>query len=81
MKKLDRQQLLDLVSVVKYMRDGLLTVAIVELQSGFKLVGKSACMNEEYFCKETGKEVAFNDALNQVWQLEGYHRMAVEAKL
>lgn len=49
-----------------------LTVVVLKLRSGFCLVGKSACISPELFDKDLGLKIAYNDARDQLWELEGY---------
>jgi hypothetical protein len=63
------------VETITYRDFGTLTVAIVTLKSGFRLVGASACLNPEDYDADVGKRIAKVDALNQLWKLEGYRRM------
>lgn len=48
------------------------TVCVLVLKNGFTAVGHSACVSPENFCAQTGKDIAFRNAREQVWQLEGY---------
>lgn len=48
------------------------TLCVLTLANGFVLVGKSACVDKSTFNEEVGKEIAFDDALDQMWSLEGY---------
>lgn len=50
----------------------LLTLAVVEMQNGFTVVGKSACAHPENFDREIGEKVALEDAKRQMWPLLGY---------
>lgn len=49
-----------------------LTVALVECQNGFILIGKSAPADPANFDAEAGKKFAFDDAIRELWSLEGY---------
>ena len=49
-----------------------LTLAIVSLTNGFSLVGKSAPADPDNFDVEVGKKFAKEDAIRQMWPLEGY---------
>ncbi len=49
-----------------------LTIAIVTLDNGWVLVGKSAPASVENFDAEKGQTFAFDDAIRQLWTLEGY---------
>lgn len=50
----------------------LLTFCVLVMQNGFTVVGKSACASPENFDAELGKKIARQDAVDQVWPLEGY---------
>lgn len=49
-----------------------MTIAAIEMQNGFVLVGKSAPADPNNFDKSLGKQFAMEDAMRQLWQLEGY---------
>ena len=48
---------------------GHLTVAIVKLDNGFYLVGKSAPVDPSNYNADHGVELAMDDALRQAWPL------------
>ncbi len=48
------------------------TVCFLTLQNGFTTVGHSACVSPENFDKEIGRQIAYHNAREQIWQLEGY---------
>lgn len=50
----------------------LLTFCVLVLKNGFTVVGKSACAAPERFDSELGRKYAREDAVNQIWPLEGY---------
>ena len=50
----------------------LLTICILTMQNGFTVVGKSAPASAENFDPETGKTFAYQNAIEQLWLLEGY---------
>lgn len=50
----------------------LLTICVLVLKNGFTVVGKSACASPENFNADIGKDVAWRDAKEQIWPLEGY---------
>jgi len=50
----------------------LLTLCVLVLKNGFTVVGKSACASAANFDAEVGRKVARQDAVNQIWALEGY---------
>lgn len=49
-----------------------LTVCVLTLKNGTAVVGESACVSPENFDAEIGKKIAFDNAKQKVWSLEGY---------
>ena len=49
-----------------------MTICALELENGFILIGKSAPADAENFDAALGRKFAYEDALRQAWQLEGY---------
>lgn len=52
--------------------DTCLTVCCLTLRNGFTVTGESACASPENFNKELGEKIAFENARNKIWMLEGY---------
>lgn len=50
----------------------LLTFCVIVLKNGFTVTGESACVSPENFNAEIGKEIAFKNAWDKIWALEGY---------
>ncbi len=50
----------------------LLTFCVIVLKNGFTVTGESACASPENFNAEIGKKIAYENARNKIWQLEGY---------
>lgn len=50
----------------------LLTLCIMVCKNGFTVVGKSACASPENFDPAKGREIAYDDAIEQLWPLMGY---------
>lgn len=50
----------------------LLTICILVMRNGFTVIGKSAPASPENFDPEKGKRFAYEDAIKQLWPLEGY---------
>ena len=48
------------------------TVCCITLQNGFNTIGESACASPENFDTELGEKIAFGNAKQKVWALEGY---------
>ena len=51
---------------------GLMTVCCLTLENGFSVTGESACASPENFDEEIGRKIAFGNARNKIWALEGY---------
>lgn len=49
-----------------------LTICILTLENGFTVTGESACASPENFDKIIGQKIAYENARNKIWQLEGY---------
>ena len=43
-----------------------------KLASGFTILGRAAVIDPEDFVLETGRSIAYKDAISQLWALEGY---------
>lgn len=50
----------------------ILTLCFLVMENGFTIVGKSAPASPENFDKEKGRRFAYEDAIKQLWPLEGY---------
>lgn len=49
-------------------------VASYLLPCGFTVLGRGACIDPANFDLEIGRKVAREDAVNQLWKLEGYRK-------
>lgn len=62
------------------------TVCALTLLNGLVVIGKSACVDEKSFNAELGERLALENAVEKVWELEGYklrdklHNTAVEVE-
>ena len=52
--------------------DSCTTVCCLTLTNGFNTIGSSACASPENFDASIGEEVAYSNARNEIWKLEGY---------
>jgi hypothetical protein len=60
-----------------------LTVCCLHLENGYTVTGESACVDPASFNKELGEKYAKEDAVEKIWQLEGYllkHKMHLVSK-
>lgn len=44
----------------------------LHLENGFIVTGTSACIDPAIFDEEIGKQIAYDNAIDKIWQLEGY---------
>lgn len=54
------------------MPDGRTTVCQLTLKNGYTVNGISACVHVSNYNQALGENYAYEDALNKIWQLEGY---------
>ena len=52
--------------------EGILTLCILKMQNGFYVVGESAPASPDNFNAELGRKFAYENAIRQLWKLEGY---------
>jgi hypothetical protein len=52
--------------------DGRTTVCQLTLENGYSINGVSACVDANEFNLNIGRKIAFEDAVRQIWPLEGY---------
>lgn len=48
------------------------TVCCLTLRNGYNTVGESACVSPQNFDAEIGRKVAYENAKQKIWVLEGY---------
>lgn len=59
-------------SVYARLPDSTTTVCQITLENGFTVVGSSACVDPAVFNVATGEKIAFDNAFEKLWDLEGY---------
>lgn len=57
---------------IEYLRSDTMTICVITLVSGFKLTGESACVDPANYDEQIGKSIAFRNAKDRLWALEGY---------
>lgn len=50
----------------------LLTFCVLVLENGFTVTGESACASPENFNADIGRKIAYENARQKIWPLEGY---------
>ena len=48
------------------------TVCAIKMVNGFVVLGQSACVNPDDFNQRTGEDIAYDNAREKIWPLEGY---------
>jgi hypothetical protein len=48
------------------------TICCIVMDNGFTVVGTSACVDRRNFDSEIGRRLAYDNAFNKIWELEGY---------
>ena len=61
-----------IVSEDYIVHEGILTLCILKMQNGFYVVGESAPASPANFNAELGRKFAYENAIRQLWKLEGY---------
>lgn len=51
---------------------GLLSICILVMRNGFTVIGKSSPASAANFNAQLGAKLAYEDAIRQLWPLEGY---------
>lgn len=51
---------------------GTLTVHVLTMANGFQVTGQSACASPANYNEELGRQIARDNAIRKVWELEGY---------
>ena len=54
------------------LEDGKTTICNLYLENGFTVRGESACVDPANFDKKLGEEIAYENAKDKIWLLEGY---------
>lgn len=50
----------------------LVTICIIILENGFKVEGVSACVDPANYNEQIGRECAYENAFEKIWEIEGY---------
>lgn len=71
---LTKDDILRKITKVEYtvLEDGKTTIANVYLENGYTVRGESSCVDPVNFDKKLGEEIAYENAIDAIWPLEGY---------
>ncbi len=74
MTRVTNQSLDARIDKVEYQRlpGTTLTICIITMVNGFTVTGKSACVDPDNYDREKGEEIAYENAFQKLWPLEGY---------
>jgi hypothetical protein len=61
-----------IVSEDYIVHEDILTLCVLKMQNGFYVVGESAPASPANFDPALGKKFAYENAIRQLWKLEGY---------
>ena len=62
-----------IISAAYYVFPGTtLTICALTLRNGFTVTGESAAASPANFVEEIGKKIAYGNARDKIWPLEGY---------
>jgi hypothetical protein len=72
--KFSKTEILDPVKATQYYRfpDTTVTICCLTLTNGYTVTGESACVSIENFDSKIGEDIAYNNAVEKIWTLEGY---------
>ncbi len=70
--KLTIEHIQNVIVDEEYIFNGTLTICILTLKNGFKVIGESAYLNADNYNEEIGKDIAHINAASKIWNLEGY---------
>jgi len=68
----DMMQKIEAISYLRPAIEPTMTICLVKMRNGFIVLGKSAPADPENFNEELGEKFAREDAIRQIWPLEGY---------
>lgn len=73
-EKVTRENIEARIKTVDYMilPNSTVTICNLVLENGYSVRGESACVDSRNFDMEIGRQLAYRDAFNKVWPLEGY---------
>lgn len=72
MKSISEEHLNSLIKETSFWNNGKTTVCIIELNSGFQVVGTSGIVDKSNFDENIGNHFAYKNAFEKLWELEGY---------
>lgn len=62
----------EVIAQTTFYQHRLLTICVLDLANGFIVTGESACADAANFDEAIGQKIAYDNARNKIWPLEGY---------
>jgi hypothetical protein len=75
--KLTPEYLEEQIATSEYLEAFPMIICVLTTVSGFKLTGTSAPIDPNNFDKQIGNDIAYKNAFEKLWELEGYHARKV----
>lgn len=73
MTGLTKQDIEAVIANIEYLKVGKkTTLCLLTLESGFEVVATASCVNPEDYNEVIGNQIAYQRALDKVWELQGY---------
>ena len=71
---ISKEQILDKIKKRTFTRlpSGKVTICELTLENGFTVIGKAAVVDIANFDQKIGESIAYENAVDQIWQIEGY---------
>jgi hypothetical protein len=70
--KLTLEDITALIDHEQFVLAETLTICVLKLTNGGQVTGQSNCIDPANFDVEIGREYARKDAIDKIWELEGY---------
>lgn len=70
--KITLEHIYQLIKLTHYWNNGKTTICILTLINGFEVVGTSSVVDSTQFDEKIGNKIAYDNAINKIWELEGY---------
>ena len=71
-KRITYTDICDVIVKESYYYDDTLTICVLTVRNGFKVIGESACVDPANYNKALGDDYARQDAMRKLWPLEAY---------
>lgn len=70
--RVTEEQIDSVITTHNFLFHGVLTICVITLQNGFNVTGESACVDPANYDQAIGQDIAYRNARNKIWLLEGY---------